>query len=160
MNVAREELEANASLAKSARATVDEICTMMNEKVQDSIVAMDSLAKELDRLSRFYEGRLESASGTGDAVSAGGEEVQAGAPSRGQAFNPQSQINSRQEALVMLRKGAEYFQKTEPSSPIPLLVNRALRFADMGFIDLLGEIAPDSLSRGRDILGVKPPENS
>jgi type VI secretion system protein ImpA len=160
MNVPREEIQAQADLAASAGETLAGIASAMNEKIKDSLVSVDSLSKELGRLSRFYASQLEGGA-AGEAAPAEGAERPASAPAAGEAvFNPQAQINSRQEALAMLRKGAEYFQKAEPSSPIPLLVNRALRFADMGFIDLLGEIAPDSLSRGRDILGVKPPESS
>jgi type VI secretion system protein ImpA len=57
---------------------------------------------------------------------------------------------------LLLKKGAEYFQNQEPNSPIPQLVNRALRFSEMSFIELVRDIAPDALSRGQDILGIKP----
>ncbi|MDR0997515.1 MAG: hypothetical protein LBL70_00475, partial [Treponema sp.] len=59
------------------------------------------------------------------------------------------------DALLLLRKSAEYFQKSEPNSPIPLLVNRALRFSEMNFIELLEDIVPDALLRGKEILGIK-----
>jgi type VI secretion system protein ImpA len=161
MNVSREEIRARADLASACQGTLSGICTAMNEKMKDSLISMESLAKELDRFSRFYAAQLEKGAPVEQAEEAAPEEEAAGpdkaAPN---AAKPPAQANSRQDALAMLRKGAEYFQKMEPSSPIPLLVNRALRFADMGFIELLGEIAPDSLSRSRDIFGVKPPENS
>jgi type VI secretion system protein ImpA len=68
------------------------------------------------------------------------------------------QANTRADALLLLKKGAEYFQRQEPNSPIPLLVNRALRFSDMNFLDLIEDMMPDALSRGRDILGIRPEE--
>jgi type VI secretion system protein ImpA len=162
MNVPREEIQARLDLAASAKETLSGICTVMNEKMTDSLLSMESLSKELDRFSRFYAAQLTEnvvvdAAGEPAPAEGGGAGPASGAPKA--AFSPQAQAGSRQDALMMLRRGAEYFQKMEPSSPIPLLVNRALRFAEMGFIELLGEIAPDSLSRGRDILGVKPPEN-
>ena len=67
---------------------------------------------------------------------------------------------NRSEALLLLRKGCEYFQTAEPTSPVPFLVNRALRMAEMNFMDLLSEIAPDSVDRGRDILGIKRSDES
>jgi type VI secretion system protein ImpA len=160
MNVSREEIQVQADLVSSARETLAGTCAAMNEKMKDSLVSMESLSKELDRLSRFYAAQLDMGAPADDPAVPAGDAAGA-APLRGAggALLP-AQANSRQDALMMLRKGAEYFQKMEPSSPIPLLVNRALRFADMGFIELLGEIVPDSLSRGRDILGVKPPENN
>jgi type VI secretion system protein ImpA len=57
---------------------------------------------------------------------------------------------------LLLKKGAEYFQTQEPNSPIPLLINRALRFSEMNFIELIEDMVPDAVSRGRDILGIKP----
>jgi type VI secretion system protein ImpA len=162
MNVPREEIRVQADLASSARETLSEICTVMNEKMKDSLLSMESLSRELDRFSRFYAAQLDTGTPADDPAAAEavpGDGAAAPLRAAGGAVL-QGQANSRQDALMMLRKGAEYFQKMEPSSPIPFLVNRALRFADMGFIELLGEIAPDSLSRGRDILGVKPPESN
>ncbi|MDR0999007.1 MAG: type VI secretion system protein TssA [Treponema sp.] len=161
MNVPREEIRVQADLASSARETLSQICAVMNEKMKDSLLSMESLSRELDRLSRFYATQLDTGAPAEDTVAAGEAAPGDGAPLRAAGGAVlQGQVNSRQDALTMLRKGAEYFQKMEPSSPVPLLVNRALRFADMDFIELLGEIVPDSLSRGRDILGVKPPENN
>lgn len=64
-------------------------------------------------------------------------------------------IKNRAEALMMLRKCSEYFQIAEPTSPVSYLINRAVRMADMNFMDLLAEIDQNSLERGRDILGVR-----
>ncbi|MDR1318634.1 MAG: hypothetical protein LBJ90_03340, partial [Treponema sp.] len=61
----------------------------------------------------------------------------------------------RTEALALLKKGAEYFQTQEPNSPIPYLIDRALRFSEMNFIELIEDMAPDAVARGRDILGIK-----
>jgi hypothetical protein len=60
---------------------------------------------------------------------------------------------TRTDALSLLKKVIEYYQSVEPSSPIPLLLNRALRMAQMNFLELLENIAPEAAARGRDILG-------
>ncbi|MCQ2914180.1 MAG: type VI secretion system protein TssA [Alphaproteobacteria bacterium] len=66
-----------------------------------------------------------------------------------------AKIKTRADALLLLRKSMEYFQSEEPTSPVPYLLQRAMRVAEMNFMDLLQDIAPDALSRGRDVLGVK-----
>jgi type VI secretion system ImpA family protein len=155
MTVSAEEVQAQLEYALSLQESIETLCAGMNEKMKNGSISMESLSRETARLISFYNAQLQGA-----GVQAGGEETPAagGAPgSTSVNLQTAAQANSRTEALMMLRKGADYFQKQEPNSPIPLLVNRALRFADMNFIDLLADIAPDALSRGRDILGVKPP---
>lgn len=73
-----------------------------------------------------------------------------------QAFNLESyKVKNRNDALLLLKKSAEYFQVAEPTSPVPFLINRALKMANMNFMDLLGEIDQNALDRGREQFGVK-----
>ncbi|MCG9770720.1 type VI secretion system ImpA family N-terminal domain-containing protein [Pseudoalteromonas piscicida] len=52
---------------------------------------------------------------------------------------------TREHALEDLNKIAVFFKKTEPHSPIPYLLARAIRWGNMSFSDLMGElIAKDS----------------
>lgn len=69
-------------------------------------------------------------------------------------------IESRKDALALIDKCSAYFRKKEPNSPLPFLLQRALRMADMDFIQLLGEIDSSALERGREQLGIKPPEDN
>jgi type VI secretion system protein ImpA len=154
MNVNSADVQAQLDYALSLKESITALCAGMNEKMKGNSISMESLSREVERLIVFYNAQLQNG-----AQANGGEEPAAGeggSPQPAKGVNLSSaQANSRVEALMMLRKGAEYFQKQEPNSPIPLLINRALRFADMNFIDLLADIAPDALSRGKDILGVK-----
>lgn len=67
--------------------------------------------------------------------------------------------SSRAEALLLLQKAAEYFQQAEPTSPVPFLVRRAMRMADMNFLDLLGEIESGAQEKGREIFGIRNEQN-
>ncbi|MDR2785281.1 MAG: type VI secretion system protein TssA, partial [Treponema sp.] len=157
VNVAIPEIEVQAALVKEALDLITELCDEMNGKMKGSYsLDMSSLTHELERLDTFYRTHLESlaaASPEGIAEEGAGPAGQ-GAPASGEKVSLLSyHASSRAEALLLLKKGSEYFQNQEPNSPIPLLVDRAMRFAGMSFIDLLEDIAPDALSRGRDILG-------
>ena len=140
----------------------------MNEKMEGGYsLNMSALQKELKRFQTFYS-RFTEAFAEQDADAAA-EEASAGeapveAVSRPKIKNNFSDLASirattRAEALLLLKKGAEYFRSEEPTSPVPYLIERALRLSEMNFMDLLADIAPDALSRGRDILGVRPDEN-
>ena len=53
---------------------------------------------------------------------------------------------SREQALAELQKIADYFQQTEPHSPIYLLLKRAIRWGGMSLPELLQELVGDQES--------------
>lgn len=147
----------------------DSICDTFNSKIGDTgYLVMDSLKHELTSLKNFYQNYLSTAKSTDNAENASSEIESVKTADKAvtsvaseQRVNPAFSIDSfvpsdRKEALLLLKKSAEYFQKAEPTSPVPFLINRALRMANMNFIDLLGEIDSNALDRGREQLGVKP----
>jgi type VI secretion system ImpA family protein len=166
MNVAVTEIEEQTALVREAQDLLAELCNGINGKVDASYrIDMSALTHELDRLASFYGSHLESF-GPGAEKEAGESADSADSPPAvgvsGEKVSLLSyHASTRAEALLLLKKGAEYFQTQEPNSPIPQLINRALRFSEMTFIELIEDIVPDALSRGKDILGIKPelPEN-
>jgi type VI secretion system ImpA family protein len=158
------DIEKQVALAQELKETLEAIVAAAGEKLSAGYgLSMDSLTQELNKLRKFYTQFLQSAPASGgtDAGAAGEQDCGAalngaGGSPLGQPFNLSVyRPANRADALLLLRKGAEYFQREEPNSPIPLLINRALRFSEMSFIDLLEDIVPDALSRGKDILGIK-----
>jgi type VI secretion system ImpA family protein len=163
MNVPAAEIEEQAALAQEGVALITELVEAMNGKMQGSYTLdMSALSHELNRLLSFYNSHLASlgsAPAEGEGGVGGGETP---GPVR-ESASPSEKIAllsyhaaTRAEALLLLKKGAEYFQTQEPNSPIPQLIHRALRFSEMSFIELLEDLVPDALSRGRDMLGIKP----
>ena len=53
---------------------------------------------------------------------------------------PSSAIRSRAEAYRMLEEAADFLQRTEPHSPTPYLVRRAVSWGKMNFNELLPEL--------------------
>ena len=169
MSVPVEKIQARADLLKKIEESVEVICTSMGEKMEGGYsLNMSALQKELKRFSTFYAKFTDSYGESAPAAPAesaeDGASAVAAAPVRVAVRNNFSDLASikastRAEALLLLKKGAEYFREEEPTSPVPYLIERALRLSEMNFMDLLADIAPDALSRGRDILGVRPDEN-
>ncbi len=56
-------------------------------------------------------------------------------------------IDSRESALVLLVKIADLLKKTEPHSPIPYLLDRAVRWGNLPFPELLQEMINDEGAR-------------
>ena len=60
---------------------------------------------------------------------------------------------NRADALRLLDLVIEFYERSEPSSPLPLLIARARRLADKGFLDILRDMAPDGVSQAERIAG-------
>jgi type VI secretion system protein ImpA len=112
------------------------------------------LTTQLAKLNRVYREQL--ALRTGAPVA--GEAVEGGAAPVAAAGFTGGAIQSRQDAVRALDAVAEYFRRNEPSSPIPLFVERAKRLVAKDFLEVLADIAPDALVVARAAGGLKPEE--
>ena len=71
---------------------------------------------------------------------------------------PVGAIRSRQDAIRALEAVAQYFRQTEPSSPIPLFVDRAKRLVAKSFLEVLEDVMPDAVAQARQVGGVRDGE--
>lgn len=71
---------------------------------------------------------------------------------------PQGAVRSRQEALKRLEEVARYFRQTEPHSPVAFLVQRAVKWGNMGLDGWLEDVIKDPavLEQLRETLGLQP----
>lgn len=70
-------------------------------------------------------------------------------------------INSREDAYRLLEAVADYLERTEPHSPTPYLVKRAVTWGRMSLADLMQEIVREEgdISRYFSLLGIKDSKN-
>lgn len=64
-------------------------------------------------------------------------------------------IRSRQDAIRALDAAAEFFRRNEPSSPIPLFLERAKRLVSKDFLEVLADVAPEALPQARAAGGLR-----
>lgn len=62
-------------------------------------------------------------------------------------------INNTQDVIKTLNLVCEYYRKNEPSSPVPMLIERAIRLVGKSFMDALKDIAPAGIDEAKIILG-------
>jgi type VI secretion system protein ImpA len=62
-------------------------------------------------------------------------------------------VSSREDALYLLEVAATYFRQNEPSSPLPILIDRARRLGRMQFMDILRDLAPEGLVQAELVAG-------
>jgi type VI secretion system protein ImpA len=64
---------------------------------------------------------------------------------------PQYTVASRAQAITLLDQVHQYFRRFEPSSPVPMLCERARALAEHNFMDVLRNVLPkDALRNIRD----------
>ena len=87
----------------------------------------------------------------GDAGEMAGE----GAPMAGGAGRVaiQGELVTRDDVSRMLIKCAEWFDRYEPSSPVPILIRRANRLINKDFLEVLRDLAPDGVSQAEFFRG-------
>jgi type VI secretion system protein ImpA len=62
-------------------------------------------------------------------------------------------IQSREDVLHALDAICAYYQRHEPSSPVPLLLERCKRLVDMSFLDIVKDMMPDGVPAIETIAG-------
>jgi type VI secretion system protein ImpA len=69
-------------------------------------------------------------------------------------------INNNQDVIKTLNLVCDYYKKNEPSSPIPLFIERAIRLVGMNFMDVLKDLAPAGVDEAKFILGKQHDDES
>ena len=114
--------------------------------------AADQLSfDDLVRLGRDVRPGLQDALERRGIAAGDGTDAEEESPS-GEAAPQQpamvpGEIRTREDAVKMLDRITEYFNKNEPSSPVPLLMQRAKRLVSQDFTSLMKDLAPDGLKQ-------------
>jgi type VI secretion system protein ImpA len=95
---------------------------------------------------QVFELPVEKLSGLSEPAPAGSADA-AGQPAPSQ---PRYQLQSRAQALALLDMVQRYFRHAEPSSPIPMLCERARALAQRDFMGVLKDVLPKSALRALD----------
>ena len=140
-------LDRSVADALAALNTID--ARMRSEGGPDVAPDFAPLSTQFAKLNRFLREQVESRNGSAGAAGAPGD-----GPAAGAAFAVGA-IASRQDAIRALEAVAEYFRRNEPSSPIPLFLDRAKRLVAKDFLEVLADIAPDALSTARSAGGLR-----
>lgn len=153
-----DELRATCAAAAQGYDDVMGIDATITDQVGAANAAsLEQLSDALKTIRDYLQGQLNRREGT-DGEGAEGEEQplsEGGAPAA--AGGPPAvagQIASREDVIRTLDKICEYYDRQEPSSPVPLLLRRAKRLVTKSFMDILEDLTPDGVSQARQIGGV------
>lgn len=159
-----------ASAAAAMRMAFDcarHIETLLVAKVGSSqALNLDPLTRVLARGRDFLEAAIardhqesvvveDSQPGSEPGSEPGQNQTDAGNARRG-ATEINGDINSRDEVLRMLEKICAYYRRCEPSSPVPLLLERARRLVPKNFLEIMEDLAPEGMAQLTVISGPQP----
>lgn len=152
MDADLDELKVTADAIDAAIDSVEAIETFVTEKVGADRAADLSALPHLLRSAKQVMAERLSRRGVGVEVS--GEEGATADPSAEGAPQPiAGEIRSREDVVRVLDQACEYFERHEPSSPVPLLLRRAKRLVSKDFMEILRDLAPDGVSQAENIGG-------
>lgn len=90
---------------------------------------------------------------TVEGASGGGAEAGVAVAPRRAPGVAVGEIASRDDVVRALDKICEYYARNEPSSPLPLLLERCKRLVPLSFMDIIRDMAPDALSQVQTLAG-------
>jgi len=151
-----EELQATADAVTRCNGDLVAIDATLMEKVGSSqapdLGALSALLKEAQTV---LNDELVKRGAGDDSIAEGDDSDAQGA----QAVQSVSGvIGTREDAVRMMDKISDYFQRNEPSSPVPLLMQRAKRLVSMDFMDILRDMTPDGVHQAESIGGINDDE--
>jgi type VI secretion system protein ImpA len=145
-----DELQADAAACRLAIASVGSMEAALTDQVGAAqSTSLDALVKLLRRMSVIFDEQL-SRRGVGQ-VAAVPEGVAEGSPANASAVQQQQslsgEIHSRDDVIRAIEKICDYYRRLEPSSPVPLLLRRAKRLANMSFLEIVRDLSPDAMQQ-------------
>ena len=137
------DLEGSMNACSQLEAILESQCGKEAPSLRHLWTSMESIRGLITSIMSQREAPVEGQSGTPpEAAVANPEERPPEVPS--QEFSPAGPIRNRAEAYRRLSEAAEYLARTEPHSPTPYLVRRAIAWGSMRLEDLLPELLHNS----------------
>lgn len=81
-----------------------------------------------------------------------GQTAQAAGETRGAATGP---VMTRDDAIRALETVCRFIEQSEPSNPAPLLIRRAQRLIGRKFVEIIEDLAPESLGQIQKLAGLE-----
>ena len=140
-------------------AALDKAC---EDRFQEDPPFVMDLVALLEEIQEYLE-QYQSSGGAGASAPAAEAAAQSAPATMASATGisgsgaPAGPIASRDDAYRRLREVAEFLRKTEPHSPVPPLLDRAVRWGNLSFEKLFEDVVKnkDARIQTRDLLGLE-----
>jgi len=145
-----DELQANAAAIDAAIEDLGKCEAVFAEKIgAANSPDIDGLVKETKEIKKAYAEALVSR-GIGVEVPEGEAAAGGAAPAR-----ISGEVNSREDVTLLIGKICTFYERNEPSSPIPILLQRVKRLVPMDYLEITAELTPDAVKQAKALAGLK-----
>jgi len=147
------------ALGRALEAAVNIEVSLVRQVGSAQALNLDPLVRPLRKahefLARQQDGEAVPAPAEGNAAPAGAGDGGAAsmAPAAGARGGNGTDIATRDDVLRTLERLVQYYRQHEPSSPVPILLERARRLVPMTFFEILQDLAPDGVAQMAVIRG-------
>jgi type VI secretion system protein ImpA len=155
MDSSLEDLQERADAMGRSVEHAKALDTVLTEKV--GATQAPDLSALPEALGEVHQALAEQLSRRGVETDVGAEGATAGASAGagapGGAQPIAGEVNTREDVIRVLDKACHYYERHEPSSPVPLLLRRAKRLVAKDFMEILRDLAPEGVSEAEKISG-------
>jgi len=145
-----EELQSDAAHIDEALENIGKSEAIFAENVGAAFSPdLSDLVADLKVLQNVYAENLR-ARGIGVEAPQGAEVGGEG----GGAAPISGEVNSREDAIRMIDKVCLYYERNEPSSPVPMLLQRAKRLVSKDFLEVIRDLTPDAVAQAELMGGI------
>lgn len=117
-------------------------CFMSRAGERLSSGAVATLEQGLKAIADFHE-KFAEPEPVAAEEEAGGETAAGTEAQPASAKGPRRGIETRAEAIAQLKLISDFLKKSEPSSPVPLFLDRAVRTMELDFTGIVSELLPE-----------------
>jgi type VI secretion system protein ImpA len=153
------DLTANAEAVQSALQDIGKLEREFASRVGSfKGVSLQPLRTVLNAIDKVYVGQLSKRGLTPNADSAdapAGGAAGSGPVAGGEVIVQKlaGQITSRDDVMTALDKICQYYAEYEPSSPLPLMLQRCRRLVTASFLEIIQDVIPEAISQAESIGG-------
>jgi type VI secretion system protein ImpA len=157
MDCAEDDLVAATNAIRESLEHAKAIDAIFNDRVGTAGPDLKNLLGDIYELKKFLEPQLARRLPQEGSPEDGGAGEEGGAGGGGTRASTGA-IAGPQDVMRRLDELCDYYTRSEPSSPVPLLLRRAQRLVGMDFMDLLKDLAPGGISELRVVSGTPEDE--
>ncbi len=168
-NAPVEGLQSAVAAARQAQAALQDITKVVAAATGDAF-SLPALAQIFTRIEELLGPQATAAVSAAAAVEVAQSSAAAGDATAGSALSSQGagnfaekpvnlspasmgEVQTREEVATLIDKICRYYERNEPSSPVPLLLQRAKRLSGMSFMEIMKELADKGLPQIEAVAG-------
>ncbi len=155
LQAAHDAAREGATLAKELESTIDaKVGAGKGVDLRDLGRTLKEIGDRLGQFLSLHGVGVAPGESTGDD---GGDVMAGGAAAAGTGTPITGEIQSTRDVVRMIDKMCDFYARSEPSSPVPIILRRAQRLVGKNFWDILNDLSPSAVDTVKVISGTEGP---